>query len=276
MSDVELTETYDATNGRIAWRRLGDAGGRSVVLVHGTPWSSYTWRNIALSLARHYEVFLWDMPGYGRSEKYDGQDVSIGAQGRVLAELLDHWGLRDPCVVAHDIGGAVALRTHLLHGASYSKLALADPVALAPWGSEFYRLAGEHAEVFSKIPPRLHEAMVRAYIATASDTELHPATMDRLAEPWLTDDGQPAFYRQIAQADQRYTDEVQDRYPTIDIPVLVCWGVEDTWLPPAKGQELVAMIPNAQLRLIDGAGHLLQEDAPAQLTEALLTFLQNM
>jgi pimeloyl-ACP methyl ester carboxylesterase len=93
--------------------------------------------------------------------------------------------------------------------------------------------------------------------------------------PWLGERGQPAFYRQIAQADQRYTDEIQERYREIAIPVLVCWGTDDSWIPVARGHELVSRIPGAQLELIAGAGHLVQEDAPAELTGALLSFLRD-
>jgi pimeloyl-ACP methyl ester carboxylesterase len=50
----------------------------------------------------------------------------------------------------------------------------------------------------------------------------------------------------------------------------VCWGQDDTWIPVDKGHELVARIPGARLELIPGAGHLVQEDAPAELVEALL------
>jgi hypothetical protein len=69
---------------------------------------------------------------------------------------------------------------------------------------------------------------VREYISSASSPGLHPAVLDRLVRPWLGDPGQAAFYRQIAQADQLYTDEVQHRYGEIDIPTLVCWGQDDT------------------------------------------------
>ena len=145
-----------------------------------------------------------------------------------------------------------------------------DPVALAPWGSPFFRLVGEHSEVFGQLPPTLHRALVREYASSASSPGLHPTVLDRLVEPWLGELGQVAFYRQIAQADQRYTDEVQDRYGEITIPTLVCWGEDDTWIPVAKGHELAARIPGARLELTPHAGHLVQEDAPAALMAALL------
>ncbi|MGH3740810.1 MAG: alpha/beta fold hydrolase [Micromonosporaceae bacterium] len=63
------------------------------------------------------------------------------------------------------------------------------------------------------------------------------------------------------------------KYAAIDLPVLVCWGADDSWVPAARGRELAAVVPGAQLRVIDAAGHLLPEDRPAELTAALLTFL---
>ncbi|MFD8045567.1 alpha/beta fold hydrolase [Streptomyces chartreusis] len=273
-SDWHLTRTFSSASCDVRWDRLGPPGGPPVVLLHGTPFSSFVWRAVARSLAREYDVHVWDMPGYGSSEKAEGQDVSLAAQGRVLGELLAHWQLTEPLVVAHDFGGAVALRAHLLHDARYRALALVDPVALAPWGSPFFRLVGAHADVFERLPPALHGALVREYVSSASSPGLRPDVLDRLVEPWLDDTGQAAFYRQIAQADQRYTDEIQGRYGTIGIPTLVCWGEDDTWIPIAKGHELAALVPGARFEPIAGAGHLVQEDAPAQLTAALLAFLQ--
>ncbi|MGH3661015.1 MAG: alpha/beta fold hydrolase [Micromonosporaceae bacterium] len=274
MNMWELPETFHSASGEVRWSRFGDPDGHPVVLLHGTPFSSYVWRAIARSLARDHQVHVWDMPGYGASEKAAGQDVSLAAQGRVFSELLAYWGVEEPLVVAHDFGGAVSLRAHLLHGAAYRALALVDPVALAPWGSPFFRLVGLHSEVFEQLPAALHRALVREYVTSASSPGLHPDVLDRLTQPWLDDAGQAAFYRQIAQAEQRHTDEVQDRYAEISIPTLVCWGQEDTWIPVAKAHELAARIPGARLELIAGAGHLVQEDAPAELTGALINFLR--
>ncbi|MFV0137933.1 alpha/beta fold hydrolase [Streptomyces sp. HMX87] len=274
MSEWQLSETFRSTSGDVRWGSLGEPGQDPVVLLHGTPFSSYVWRAVARALAGRHHVFVWDMPGYGASEKFVGQDVSLAAQGRVFTELLAHWGLEEPLVVAHDFGGAVSLRAHLLHGARYRALALVDPVALAPWGTSFFRLVGKHSEVFEQLPPALHQALVREYVSSASSPGLHPAVVDRLVQPWLGDLGQAAFYRQIAQADQLHTDEVQGRYGEIGFPTLVCWGEDDTWVPLAKGRELAAHIPGARLQPIAGAGHLVQEDAPAELTAALMTFLR--
>ncbi|MFF3640609.1 alpha/beta fold hydrolase [Streptomyces sp. NPDC002564] len=268
-----LDRTFEGPTGTVRWAALGPADAPPVVLVHGTPFSSYVWRAVARALAGGHRVYVWDLPGYGSSHMEAGQDVSLAAQGRVFAALLDHWNLARPAVVAHDFGGCVALRAHLLHGARYERLALVDPVALAPWGSPTYRLLGANSGVFAQLPPDLHRALVRTYVASTSPRGLHPEVLDHLVEPWCTQEGQAAFYRQIEQNDQRFTDEIEGRYGELALPVLVCWGTRDPWIPVARGEELARRIPGAELRLIEGAGHLVQEDAPAELTAELARFL---
>jgi pimeloyl-ACP methyl ester carboxylesterase len=267
-----LAESYTwRGDQQVRWSRYGS--GPPLVFCHGTPWSSALWRPIAETLSSEFTVYLWDMLGYGASAMSEGQDVSLAAQGALLADLLEHWELAEPHVVAHDYGGAVSLRAHLLHGARYRSLALVDVVALAPWGSPFFRLVANNASVFVQLPLELHEALVRAYVSGAAHRRLQPEWLDMLVAPWLGSAGQAAFYRQIAQADQRYTDEIEPRYPEIDLPVLIIWGVEDTWIPVDRAHRLAEQIPGAELRLVREAGHLIQLDAPEQLTAILHRWL---
>lgn len=271
MTDWTLAHRFASEQGEVAWDRFGV--GPPLVLLHGTPFSSYVWRDIAPALAMRHTVHVWDMVGYGASEKRAGQDVSLGVQGALFAELLDHWGLDSPAVVAHDFGGAVALRAHLLHGAAYDRLALVDAVTHGPWGTGLFRLARDHEQVFASLPAEAHEGLVRGYVGTASHRGLAAEVLDAYVAPWLGEDGQPALYRQMAQNDQRWTDEVEEKYADLRVPTLVCWGTDDTWLPPEKGERLAASIPGAELQWLQGSGHLAQEDAPAQLTAHLLEFL---
>ncbi|MGH3589375.1 MAG: alpha/beta fold hydrolase [Pseudonocardia sp.] len=270
-----LTETFSWRGNDVRWTRRGS--GPAVVLCHGTPWSAALWAPIADVLSAEFTVHLWDMPGYGTSTMASGQDVSLAAQGQLLADLLVEWGLDTPDtaphVLAHDYGGAVSLRAHLLHGALYRSLALVDVVALAPWGSEFFRLVAENAEVFTRLPPPLHEALVREYIRGAAARPLPVEGEEMLVRPWLTEQGQAAFYRQIAQSDQRYTDEVEPRYPEIDLPVAVVWGEDDTWIPVDRAHRLAGLIPGAELHLVPRAGHLIHLDAPEALTGILQRWL---
>ena len=165
MLDWRLGNTYSSPSGQVRWDRFGDPDGEPVVLLHGTPFSSFIWRGIARALAQHHQVYVWDMPGYGTSDTCQDQDISLAAQARIFADLLDRWRLAEPAVVAHYSGGAVALGAHLLHGAPYRRLALVDAVALAPWGSAFFEVVGDHASGFERLPasgPRAEAQVITA------------------------------------------------------------------------------------------------------------------
>jgi pimeloyl-ACP methyl ester carboxylesterase len=267
-----LTQVHSSAQGDVRWDSFGS--GSPVVLMHGTPFSSFVWREVAPALAQRHTVYVWDMLGYGSSEKRRGQDVSLAAQAAVFAELVATWSIDSPAVVGHDFGGAVALRAHLLHRVAYDRLALVDAVAQSPWGTGLFRLVREHPEVFEQLPPAAHEGLARAYIQTASHRGLTESVLAAYVSPWTSPEGQAALYRQMAQGDERFTDEIEGGYGDIDVPVLVCWGTEDTWLEPGRAERLAGAIPGAELRWLEGAGHLVQEDAPAQLTAALAEFLR--
>lgn len=202
-----------------------------VVLCHGTPWSSFVWSHVAADLSRDHRVHLWDMPGYGNSAKGAGVTTDLATQAKRLVALLEVWGLERPHLVAHDIGGAVTLRAHLLHQVEVADLFLWDIVTLDPWGSPFFRLVAEHTEVFTSLPPAIHAAVVREYIAGAAHRSLTPAVHAALAEPWLDPVGQAAFYGQIASLTPSDTGPVVDRLGETRAPVRLGWGLEDPWIP---------------------------------------------
>jgi len=274
MAPMTLDRTLEWRGRTVAWERLG--AGPPLVLLHGTPWSSALWRPVAEALAPRFTVHLWDMPGYGASSKDPAHAVDLGVQGELFAHLLDAWGLERPHVVAHDVGGAVALRTRLLHGARYASLCLVDVVALAPWGSPFFTLVRDHAEVFGRLPAAVHRGALEAYVRGASHRGLREDELAVLVEPWTGEVGQAAFYRQIAEADERYTDEVEPLYGSVDEPTHVVWGAEDTWIPVDRAHRLQRLVPGATLSVLDGAGHLVQLDAPAGLTAELVRWTESV
>lgn len=268
---MELTDEFEWRGRRVRWGRIGC--GPDLVFCHGTPWSSQLWAPYAKALGDEFTVHLWDMPGFGQSSKSPDHSVSLDLQGELFTDLLSHWDLQSPHVIAHDLGGAVALRALLLHGCAFASLALVDVVAIAPWGSDFFRLVREHPEAFAALPGAVHQGVLRAYIEGASYVGLTPSQLEMLIAPWLGAEGQAAFYRQIAEADQAFTDEIQGLYPTLDLPVLVAWGMHDTWIPVDRAHRLIELIPAAQLELIERAGHLVQIDQPVQLATRLHRWL---
>lgn len=268
---MKIDEVFEWEGRRIAWGRAGS--GPSVVCCHGTPWSSWLWEPFADALRDDFTVYLWDMPGYGRSSKDDDHPVDFGTQASAFAALLAHWELDRPQVVAHDYGGAVSLRTHLVHEVPFGSLLLADVVAIPPAGSPFFQLVKAHPEVFAQVPPYIHEAVVKAYIGNASWRGLRDDELATLAAPWLTDEGQPAFYRQIAAYDERFLAENERLLNQIGIPVSVLWGSDDGWIPAATGERLAAAVPGATFTRVERAGHLIHLDAPVALATELRSWL---
>jgi pimeloyl-ACP methyl ester carboxylesterase len=265
-----LSRNYNFVGGKVSYDVLGD--GPPVVLVHGTPSWSYLWRNVANELAGRFSVYLCDLLGYGTSEKREGQDVSIGAQTRLLAELLDLWRVEQPCVAGHDIGAAITLRLMLLENRRFRRVALCDAVAIAPWITPFSRHVQNYIEAFQTVPEHIHRQMIATHLRTAIARDMSDAELEPYLRPWLGPAGQTAYYRQVAQFDERYTREIEARYGEIVTPTLVLWGEKDGWLAPEVGQRLAGAIPGAHLMTVPNAGHFVQEDNPGAVLQALGTF----
>jgi pimeloyl-ACP methyl ester carboxylesterase len=247
--------------------------GPAVVLCHGTPFSSRIWQPFAEALSADHTVYLWDMPGYGASSMDAEHPVDFGVQGELLSDLIAGWGLERPHVVAHDFGGAAALRAHLVHGTRYRSLMLVDVVAIPPIGSPFFRFVQEHPGVMAELPAYIHRAIMAEYIQGASHRGLRADDLEALVAPWTTAEGQPAFYRQIEQTDDRFLEEIEARLGEIEIPVRIVWGADDAWIAPTVARRLCDLIAPASLRLVDGAGHLIHFDAPVALADELRSWL---
>jgi len=268
---LELPNTSIIDGNAVRWGRMGS--GPPLVAIHGTPFSSQVWRRMVPHLADRRTIYFFDLVGYGQSEMRDGQDVSLAVQNKVLTALFREWKLERPDVLAHDFGGATALRAYYLNGLRYASLTIFDAVALAPWGSPFVRHVREHEAAFADMPDYMHRALLGAYLQTAAHNPLSDEAIEIYSAPWLGPIGQPAFYRQIAQMDQRFTDEVQGLYDRLDCPVKVLWGEKDEWIPVEKGWALAEMLSDGACTVVPDAGHLVQEDRPEAIVAAVLTQL---
>ncbi|MHB2263844.1 alpha/beta fold hydrolase [Aliihoeflea sp. PC F10.4] len=266
-----VDQTANTSKGEVAWGRAGE--GPALVLAHGWPWSSYSWHRVIEALGRSFTVHWYDMPGYGASSKDADRSTALDAQGELLVEMIDLWQLDAPSVVAHDVGGAVALRAHLLHDANFERLVLMNVVALSPWGSDFFDLVSANTDVFARLPVHIHRAVVGAYIKGALVNELEGEDFERLCAPWLDDAGRRSFYAQFAQADERLTDEFEDRLNDIRCPVAILWGEDDPWIPVSRGRELHDRIERSTFRQMKGLGHLPQLENPQYVADELLAAL---
>ena len=272
MTDWTLTERYNFEDRYVMYGVTGS--GPPAIVVHGTPWSSYNMRHIIDALSDTFTTYYFDLIGYGQSDKSSG-DVSLGIQNTILDQLITYWGLEKPVIIGHDFVGATTLRTHLLNKQDFEKIILIDPVSISPWGSPFFQHVKAHEAAFAGAPDYIHEAIVRAYINTAAFLPIANDTMEQTIKPWTGEEGKAAFYSQIAQAKEQFTDEVQPAYPQVSRPLMILWGTEDNWIPIARGELLHEMIPGSLFYGIPNAGHLVIEEQPALLLEKIMPFLTN-
>jgi pimeloyl-ACP methyl ester carboxylesterase len=267
-----LRQRAEISGGEVAFEVLGD--GPPVVLVHGTPSRSYIWRNVVPALAESHAVYLFDLLGFGESEKREGMDMSIPAQSRALAELVELWDLEAPAIAGHDIGGAVVLRTHLLEGVPFDRIALIDAVALRPWITPATRHMQTHLEAYRTMPNHIFEQAVIAHLRTATARPMDETTFDAAFGQWRGEDGQAHYLQNLAQFDERYTAEFEPLLGSMRTPVRIIWGEKDAWLDPAFARRLHALLPNSDLKLIPEAGHFAMEDSPDRVARILEEFLR--
>lgn len=277
----------------------------TAVFVHGTPWSSDVFQPIAKALLarKRYRVLLYDLPGYGQSQQLqnkttDGSkfagDTSVKAQASALAELLKHLqldgkdGRRPPTVIAHDIAGTIALRTHLIHGLDFDSMVLLDTNTVLPWGDGFYKLARSEPDTFLKLPSSIFETVVRGVIRSAchNPNKLLSGWEDALARPWIrleqesdayAEEKQRSFIRQIAQANDQDVAEMLDAnmYEKVRCDVKILWGENDQWIPGKKMEQLAGMLGERlkEFVTIPEAGHLCMIDQPERVAIELFIWL---
>lgn len=267
---LDLGGRVRTEGGEVAYGVFGE--GSPVVLVHGTPSRSCIWRGVVPRLAEGHAVYVYDLPGFGGSERYEGQDVSIAAQGRVLAELVEGWGLEEPAVAGHDIGGGIALRAHLLEGVSFWGISLLDAVVLTPWGTPALKHVKEHLGAYRTMPAGVFEAYVAAHLRGTTQRPMDEEVFEAYLSPWRGPEGQAAYLRKDEALVERDTAEVERMLGDVRVPVEVVWGGEDGWLDPSQAETLARRIPGAGLRLVPDAGHFVMEDAPEEVAGILAGF----
>ncbi|PYI17871.1 putative hydrolases or acyltransferase [Aspergillus violaceofuscus CBS 115571] len=303
---IPLPQTFHHTTTThthtIHYTTLGDPSHPPLIFIHGTPWSSFVWHDYALTLARTFHVHLFDNPGFGHSPlgtplpsrhhnpettKAIALDADLSDQTAVFAALYTHWSQAWPPsyanrahVIAHDHGGLMSLRAHLLHGIEYASLCLINVVALGPFGQPLFKLVAENETVFEALTGPVFEGVVEAYIRDAAFTELSKEMMGMLKEPWVRrgEEGRKGFVRQMVQANSRSTEEVEGRYGEVGakMPVLVVWGVEDRWIPAETAGRLKDSLNAREVVLIEGAGHLVMYDQPGRLGVELGLWLNSV
>jgi 3-oxoadipate enol-lactonase len=99
----------------------------------------------------------------------------------------------------------------------------------------------------------------------------NPEEFERIVEQRLADS--PSFASYYRQAKSGWRFDASGEVGRIESPTLVVHGSEDRYVPPSGGRALAEAIPNARLRLIEGAGHLVFVERADEVNREVLEFL---
>ena len=250
---------------RLYVRESGE-GQQAMLLLHGFGGSHADWAGLAPALGSEARVLACDLPGHGRSLDYPGAGPAKLAAGAVLAEMAG-LGISRAHVAGHSMGGAVAVLMALAAPERVASLTL-----LAPGGF------GEEidAALLRRYAAATDAAGIRACLAGMSGpghAVPQRAVEARLAMRALP--GQAAKLMEIAAAMTRGDRQGVIPRPmlaALAMPVSLAWGTKDRVLPISQAHGLP---PSFRLHRVDGAGHMLIEEAPGLVKDLLLTALRH-
>jgi len=285
---------YASVNGiRLHYAEAG-SGDNLVILLHGFPEFWYSWRKQLGALSGSFHVIAPDLRGYNLSDKPSRvEDYKIDKLVADVIGLIDHFGAKQAAIVGHDWGAGVAWAMAQKHPERVSKLAVLQVPLQAAWRANltFKQLLRSWYMFFFQIP-RLPEWLIRLQNFRAiEDTftkkvfrknTFTPEEVERYKEAAR----QPGA---LTGALNYYRANVFDRlFPRkrggnvsqsngrVRVPTLFIFGEQDFAIIPASVRGLNKYIDAyyREVRIPD-SGHWVQNEAPAQVNEALINFLSS-
>jgi pimeloyl-ACP methyl ester carboxylesterase len=216
---------------------------------------------------RLFDAQLTAFPDAGAVETYGLADSLADMAGIALA-VADEAGAERFDLFGHSMGGRIALEIWRRAPQRVRRLALVStgihPVGAAEPGKrgalqQIGRDQGFEALVDAWLPPMVAEA------------NRSNAAMYQPMRQMCLDQGQPQFDAQVKALLGR--PEVASLLPSITCPTLVMTGELDSWAPPHQHEEIAAAIPDSELVIVAGAGHMLPAEAPEAVNAAIAAWL---
>jgi haloalkane dehalogenase len=255
----------------LARREEGAADGPAALLIHGYPESSYQWRHLMPVLAEGgWRAVAPDLAGFG-----DSPPDPPGTWERhreSIERFHEELGLGEVVLVVHDWGGLIGLAWACDHPEAVRRLVISDTGFFpdAKWHdlAQAMRTEGQGEELMRSLDRSGFEAMLSQ--ASPSFDE------QALDEYWRAFDGDERrqthldFYRSM---DFEKLRPYEGRLAALDVPALILWGEDDHFAPVSGARRFERELPDAELVVVEGAGHFVYEDAPEKAAEAVKGFL---
>lgn len=247
---------------RIHYYVLGPESGPPVVLIHGLGGRAEDWENLSAPLVRAgFRVYLPDLAGYGQSERPASFSYSIPDEASIVVGFLDAMHLRQVSLGGWSMGGWVVQRVAAAHPERVSRLMLFDSAGLyarPAWNTalftptsvtELNQLDALLMPAPPHVPGFIAQDILR--ISQANAWVIHRALGSMLTGRDVTD----------------------QLLPQLRMPVLLVWGREDRITPLSLGQRMHTLVPQSQLTVLDGCGHLAPSQCVPQAAPPVLQFL---
>lgn len=250
-----------------------------LLILHGFPSSSFDFHRVVDRLAVHRRVLLFDLLGYGLSEKPD-LAYSFALQADIAMAFIDDLKVGRLGLLTHDVGDTLGgeLLARQLEGRW--PVEITDRVLTN--GSIYVDLTQFSAgqRILLDLPDErlpagtgLDQSTVMAGVtATFSPaTALDPEEIAAQGEMITHLDGQLLLPRLIRYVDERRNNEARftgaiEQHPS---PLGVVWGLDDPIAVPAMTDRLCLARGDARLRQLAGVGHYPMLEAPDRFLEAL-------
>jgi 3-oxoadipate enol-lactonase len=266
----DVPPTRFARNGpvRIAYDVRGH--GRPLVLVQGVGVGRWGWEPVADRLARRFQVITIDNRGIGASDSPPGPLTTRAMAQDVLA-VLDHAGIQQASVLGTSLGGMIAQELALAHPERVDRLVL---VATLPGGPRSRPMPLGTTYLLATAPFLTSNARLQQFVNNAlgpSTLRRRPEIARRLAAAKLAHpQSEPAWRAQVA-AGMLFNPLGRQRH--ITRPTLVIQGTADQVVDPSNADVLADLLPDARVKLLDGAGHLLCWEQPRRFARMVAGFL---
>src|SRR5437762_8127987 len=267
-------------------------GGRgpAVVFVHGLGSSGYMeWRHTLESTAARHRVLAPDLPGYGRTDKPRAR-YTIPYFARFLQRYMYDRGLRSATVVGASLGGRIALELALEEPKLVRKLVLVNTLGLGrpqvrmaqmAYGLVTIPRVGEAVMGFARdalawAPRQVIRRVAGRYAGTTADLAqtMDDTYLDDLREMYAADGFHNAYLSTVRSLVNPRAlfgghHDVTRRLNELKIPVQLIWGAADPLFPLAHAERAQSLIGQADLAVIDGAGHTPQAEQPEEFNRVL-------
>lgn len=255
---------------RVRYVDVGKGNGPPVVLIHGFASSLDTWDLLIPQLEKTHRVVALDLKGFGWTDRPEG-DYSPAAQAKMVLQLLDQLGIEKAAFVGHSWGSSVTLALALGAPERVTRIALYDAWVYEeqlPTTFLMSRAAGLGEILFTLFyDQRPDERLALAFYNKDFLTEKLAEDVEKSLDRPGTGAAQLAAVR-----GQRFTEQ-QEKYRTIDKPVLLLWGREDVVTTLAFGERLSRDLPHARLVVYPRCGHFPMFEAKNESNAEVVKFL---